>query len=372
MSLLSVRSANTPAHSALPTYLSIASMDTQAKTFATVLPWICVVGGLTHALFLGLFLWAGVMPLALANVASVLVYLAAFGLARRGKTELVTFLVGTEIVAHAVVATLVIGWASGFGTYIVLTLPVLVVSGLRSRVVKIGGVLLLAALYLGLDWRYSGRQAAVPVAQFVVLSLHYFNAVGVMAILTFLAALYAYVINETQGALREMAGSDPLTGLRNRRAMEDLIHHAEARLQRAAQPLSFVMCDLDRFKAINDAFGHATGDAVLQMVSRTMARSLRAADAIARWGGEEFLVMLAGTDQDEALLIAERMRAEVEQQSVVSASGTPVHVTMSVGVATVRAQETAERAIARADAAQYQGKGGGGNRVVLESAGRAA
>lgn len=352
--------------------VSIAPIDAQARTFARVLPWICVVGGLTHALFLVLFVWAGVLPLAIANVASLFVYLGGLRLARRGRTQLVTFMVGAEIVLHAVFATAVIGWASGFGAYIVLSLPVLVVSGIRARAVKAGGVLFLAALYLGLDWAYSGRSASVEVAPFVVVSLHYFNAVGVMAILTFLAALYASVISQTQATLRELASSDPLTGLRNRRAMEDLIQYAERRLQRSSGSLSFIMCDLDRFKAINDAFGHATGDAVLQAAAQAMARSLRAADAISRWGGEEFLVMLADTDQAGAMRIAERMRREVEDLSVVSASGAPVQITMSVGVATLRAQETAERAIARADAAQYQGKRGGGNRVVLASDQRAA
>ncbi len=350
----------------LSTRVPIVSTDTKARTFARMLPWICGVGGLTHALFLGLFLWVGVLPLALLNVASVLVYLAGFVLARRGRSELVTFMAGAEIVAHAVVVTVVIGWASGFATYILLTLPVLVVSSVRSRIVKGVGVLLLAALYLGLDWwAYGGRAALVSVSPVVVLSLHYFNAIGVMAILTFLAALYSHVIDETQGALREVASSDSLTGLRYRRAMEDLIHYAERRIQRAPGSLSFIMCDLDRFKSINDAFGHATGDTVLQVVAKTLAGCLRSANALARWGGEEFLIMLADTDQAGALSVAERIRLKVAQQTVNSAGGASVQVTMSVGVATVRAQETAERAIARADAALYRAKGEGGNRVIL-------
>ena len=364
MPLLSLSSGRSQGSSSPPTVGLAAPAATQARIFIRVLPWICAIGGITHLVFLGLFLWARVLPLALVNVASVLVYLTCFVLARREKTEVVTLAVAAEIVVHAVVATVVLGWASGFGAYIVLALPVLVVSGVRSRIAKVMGLLFLAALYLGLDWAFRRRTPSVEVAPVVVLSLHYFNAIAVMAILSFLAGLYAYVINETQGALRELASSDSLTGLRNRRAMEDLIRYAELRLQRAPGSLSFIMCDLDRFKAINDAFGHAAGDAVLLAVSRTLAGCIRNADALSRWGGEEFLVMLADTDHGAALRVAERMRSEVEQQTVVTDSGRDVHVTMSVGVATVQSQERAERAIARADAALYHGKSYGGNRVV--------
>ncbi len=345
--------------------LAMAPMEAQARIFARVLPWICVVAGLTHVLFLGLFLWAKVYVLVVFNVASVLAYVAAFLLARRGRTEAAILLAAGEIVVHAVLATTVIGWSCGFGAYIVLALPVLVVSGVRPRAFKVAGVLCLAALYLGLDAAFAGRRPAMAIAPFVVSSLHYFNAVAVMAILSLLAAIYAYVIEQTQGALRELASSDSLTGLRNRRAMLDLMHYAESRLQRGPESLFFIMCDLDRFKAINDAFGHATGDAALQAVSRALAGCLRSADAIARWGGEEFLVMLAGTDEAGAVLVAERMRRAVEELRIVSPTGRSVRVTMSVGVATLRPQETAERAIARADAAQYRVKGEGGNRVVV-------
>lgn len=365
MSFLSVLPGEFPSDSPALDLRPLAWPDARARVFARVLPWICALGGMTHVLFLGLFLWVKVFPLALVNVASVLVYLAGFVLSRRGRIETVTLAVAVEIVVHAVVATIVIGWASGFGAYILLTLPVLVVSGVRSRPVKVLSVLSLAALYLGLDWAYRGQRASIELAPLVVLGLHYFNAVGVMVILTFLAALYAYVINEAQGALRELASSDPLTGLRNRRAMEQQIQQAERRRERVPAALSFVMCDLDRFKAINDACGHAAGDAVLQAVSRSLAGCIRGADAVARWGGEEFLVMLVDTDQAEAARVAERMRGEVEQQAVALARGAPLRVTMSVGVATLRPRESAERAIARADAALYQGKSEGGNRVVV-------
>lgn len=346
--------------------------DLGGRVFHTALPWLCVVAGFAHLLFLGLFVWARVPALALLNVASVLVYAAGFVLARRGRVAQVTILAAAEVVAHAVVATAVIGWDTGFGYYILLVLPVLVVSDLRPRAVRVAGALLIAALYIGLDWSYRGRGAWVELAPAVVLVLHYVNVVGVMAILCFLAALYHFLIEQAQAALRDLASHDSLTGLRNRRAMEELIGYAEQRLRRSAGSLSFLMCDLDRFKAINDAFGHAAGDAVLQRVSRALTACVRSGDVVCRWGGEEFLAMLVDTDPSEAMRVAQRMCSAVQRSSVVLPDGRSLSVTMSVGVATLTPGEATEHAIARADAALYRSKGDGGNRVVRAGAERPA
>ena len=368
------RRFNKDPHDELPSAVSspLAWADLGARVYDRALPWMCAVAGFAHLLFLGLFLWAHVFALALLNVASVLVYLAGFVLARRGLVAQVTLLAAAEVVAHAVVATVVIGWAGGFGYYILLILPVLVVSDLRPRGVKVVGALFIAGLYIALDWSYRGRGALVELAPVVLLALHYVNVVGVMAILYFLAALYHFLIDQAQAALRDLASNDPLTGLRNRRAMQELIGYAEQRLRRFPGPLSFLMCDLDRFKAVNDAFGHAAGDAVLQRVSRGLTDCVRSADVVSRWGGEEFLVMLVDTDQPEAVRVAQRMCREVEQHPAVLPDGTPLWVTMSVGVATLLPGEATERAIARADAALYRGKGEGGNRVARAGGEQAA
>jgi diguanylate cyclase (GGDEF)-like protein len=329
---------------------------------------VCVLAAFTHLCFLGLFLWAGITFMAVVNVASVLCYAWGYVLARRGRVDQTTFVTAVEVVAHAVLATLAIGWDSGFYQYILLNLPVLVVSNVRPLTLKASIGVAVAALYLALDWACRGHGAPIRLPHGVLEGRYYFNVMATMVILTFLAAVYYHLINQAQSALREMASTDPLTGLRNRRSMSEVIRHEYERQRRSAAPMSLVLCDLDRFKAINDTFGHDAGDVVLQAASRALADGLRQVDAIARWGGEEFLIMLPDTAPAEAVQVAERMRQRVESQRVALPGGHALHATITLGVAAVNPQESVEQAIARADAALYRGKAEGRNRVVEAAA----
>lgn len=157
--------------------------------------------------------------------------------------------------------------------------------------------------------------------------------------------------------LARLTKLDPLTGLLNRRGLDAQI---EAPARTAA---SVIVADLDHFKAINDRFGHATGDRVLVMVADVLAGVVRRGDSVARTGGEEFLVVLPGAPLAAALRIAEQARARIESSAVDGPAG-PVRVTSSFGVAEVGPGETIEAATARADAALYEAKRQGRNRVL--------
>jgi two-component system cell cycle response regulator len=157
-----------------------------------------------------------------------------------------------------------------------------------------------------------------------------------------------------------LANTDHLTGLLNRRGAEDAIQRELARSRRTGAPLSFAIFDLDHFKRINDTFGHATGDTTLREVSLLVTKSARATDVPVRWGGEELLVVLAGTALAGAHTFAERVRHAVESLEM---PGLP-RLTISAGVAELQTGETsAEEAIARADARLYEAKAGGRNQV---------
>lgn len=160
----------------------------------------------------------------------------------------------------------------------------------------------------------------------------------------------------------ELAVSDPLTGLRNRRFVQ---HHLEAALR--AGDVAVMMIDVDRFKAINDGHGHAGGDKVLQEVAERLRSQLRAADVVARFGGEEFLVVLADAPPDEAVAIAERLRAALERTPIPTGQG-EVSVTVSIGLAITPTGVSASEAIAAADVALYRAKSLGRNRVEVAPA----
>jgi len=163
--------------------------------------------------------------------------------------------------------------------------------------------------------------------------------------------------------LDRLARTDALTGLANRRALMESFVHEQKRVQRGAAPFSVVLADVDHFKQVNDTFGHDVGDEVLKRVAESIRSSAREMDMPARWGGEEFLVLLPGCASDEALAIAERMRAHLRELRI-DANGTPLTVTASFGVSSIGDGEPLDDCIRRSDEALYAAKHGGRDRVV--------
>ena len=161
-------------------------------------------------------------------------------------------------------------------------------------------------------------------------------------------------------ALEQLAATDPLTGLANRRGCEKSIAGEISRAEREKKPLSCIMLDIDRFKQVNDTMGHQAGDQVLRELSAMLRQSVRAYDIVARWGGEEFLLVLPGADLEAARQLAERIRVGV-QKLPLSAPGT---VTISAGAAEFDSNYDFEATLRTADRRMYEAKASGRNCVV--------
>jgi two-component system cell cycle response regulator len=168
-------------------------------------------------------------------------------------------------------------------------------------------------------------------------------------------------------ALRDQATHDGLTNLLNRSAIMEVLRNEIARAEREHQPLSLLMLDLDRFKNINDTYGHLNGDAVLREAAQRMRRAGRRYDSVGRYGGEEFLVVLPGCDLANARSQAERLRETVAATTFGSGSQ-PLRVTISVGVSCAHDYD-ADTLICEADEALYRAKSAGRNRVECGRAG---
>lgn len=177
-------------------------------------------------------------------------------------------------------------------------------------------------------------------------------------------------IHESEHALDELAHRDGLTLLHNRRAFEEHFKVAVARLERFNERFGFLMFDLDHFKQINDAFGHAGGDAVLRNTAQLLAAGVRPFDGVFRTGGEEFVAILPGADQVGAEAIARRLCEAIAASSTTVGRET-IPVTVSIGVAFAHSLEDAATVMERADVALYQAKAEGRNRVVMGEAPRA-
>jgi two-component system cell cycle response regulator len=164
------------------------------------------------------------------------------------------------------------------------------------------------------------------------------------------------------------ATCDPLTGLLNRRALSAAMEMEVARATRHGYPFSLTLFDIDHFKHINDTFGHSMGDIVLAAVGDHVRREARKVDLVARWGGEEFVVVLSGADAEGGRVAAERIRAGLERLTLSCPLGRPIPVTASFGVAEFQAGESIEAFVDRADRAMYRSKSAGRNRVSVDGA----
>lgn len=162
---------------------------------------------------------------------------------------------------------------------------------------------------------------------------------------------------------RTLARRDPLTGLFNRRAFSEALDQEIARCRRFGVPLSALLLDIDHFKRINDTHGHHAGDNVLHEVGRALAVIARRCDICARWGGEEFIIVLGQTDASSALAVGERVRKEIEQLDIKTGSGMGIPVTASVGVTSLYLSDTIDSFLDRVDKAMYLAKSTGRNRV---------
>jgi diguanylate cyclase (GGDEF)-like protein len=162
--------------------------------------------------------------------------------------------------------------------------------------------------------------------------------------------------------LEQLARTDVLTGLANRRHADDVLRATIASARRHNRAMSAVLVDIDRFKSVNDSHGHAAGDAVLREVAVRLTAGLREEDVAARWGGEEFLLLLP--DSPDATVVCERLRASISDRPINVHGLLELYVSASFGWAPWTGEETGEALVGRADVALYAAKAEGRNRVV--------
>jgi diguanylate cyclase (GGDEF)-like protein len=171
-------------------------------------------------------------------------------------------------------------------------------------------------------------------------------------------------LKENFAKVSDMANRDGLTGLYNARFFQEALARELERVKRTTRPFSLLIFDGDRFKRVNDTYGHPVGDQILQHLSRVARSVLRGYDVLARYGGEEFIAMLPDATGSQALLLAERLRKMIEQRPYVTDEGQTIRVTVSVGVAQAKAPYAKKDIISQADQALYRAKESGRNRVV--------
>jgi diguanylate cyclase (GGDEF)-like protein len=279
------------------------------------------------------------------SIAGVVAAFAADGYAiRRGRKPPIPYELLTVPIAAAIVLSLATqGVIGAFWCYPAVLFLYFVLNRPRARLCS-------AALWL---------VATAAVYRFLSVSITI--RFGVSLFLTIVIVdIIQNIIRQLQRRLVEQAITDPLTGAFNRRHMETRLSEALESARRRNAPASVLIIDIDHFKRINDAHGHKAGDKVLKSLVRVVRSRARKVDHLFRMGGEEFVLLLPDTTEDDAMAVAEDLRQAIAQSSLLD--GTPV--TVSIGVGSIHPDDSAESWIKDTDAAMYAAKEAGRNRVM--------
>jgi len=265
-----------------------------------------------------------------------------------------------EIVFVEILNRLDTGMTYGIGGFMFfMFMPVVLFQGFSLRLNLIYTFVAAAIPHLlaGIDFAHGFQQS------------HYAVLIWPTAVMTMLvqfAFAFSYLRRyESEAALELASNTDPMTGVSNRRHFMPLLRQEIIRGHRLNSRVSLLMLDIDHFKKINDTYGHPTGDMVICTLADICRRESREIDVVARLGGEEFAILLPETAMQDALVVAERVRAAVENTSVKSMDNVEFRFTVSIGAAEQpRDDKSEEKLIGMADAALYQAKTSGRNRVV--------
>lgn len=307
----------------------------------------------------------GVTYMVWHSIPTVAAYIAMYGLIRRDKLDVYVFAIYIVITVYMVAGTVCLGFDAGYHMYCTSLIPLAFYMAYLGDILhtrKLNPFLtsvILVIVYLASTSFAVLHGPVYQVDQGFVYRCMVGNALAVFGFLIGYTSLVHTLVNSTQDRLSEMAHRDQLTGLFNRRYMTAYLDQ----LCRQMPPEQWAaMIDIDDFKGINDRYGHHGGDYVLTEMGRLM-REVCADCVIARWGGEEFLIVTNGTARDQALI--EGFRRAVEEADF-RFENQAIAVTITAGVAPYEAGQSVDQWIQSADRKLYIGKNGGRNRVVYE------
>ncbi|WP_024694790.1 GGDEF domain-containing protein [Pseudomonas syringae] len=296
-----------------------------------------------------------------ANFLSTLIYLNCLYLISGKRYRQAGQLMSLEIIAHAVLATWVLGWESNFSFYLFCVVPIIAFTFQLAtfRRVLFSLAILLAVVGCFTFRRHMGLSSGLSREVLELFGIG--NVLIATSLSIYATALSVRFTSSIQLSLFHIANRDSLTNLYTRRRILYRVRQLES--QREGLSACLILLDIDHFKQINDVHGHESGDLILQRVAAVISSSVRGSDMAARWGGEEFLVLMPNTLETDARRVAERIWMRIGEEAG-RIDTRKLEVTATLSIATVHPGEAFQAALNRADALLYQGKEQGRNRVM--------
>jgi diguanylate cyclase (GGDEF)-like protein len=316
-----------------------------------------------HIILIPLFFSLGLSFLAFLNVFSSILWITGWRANRLGNHDLAITLIVSEIIMHTIFVVPTVGWHAGFQYYLLGTIPFSLFnnrfSGTSIILISIG----LCVTFIVLDVMTHDQPDTYALSASLISFMNYANTVISFtgtAIISFYFRLASITLEQE---LEKLAHTDSLTGLYNRRRMKEVLEIQRSLSARTNLGFALIFVDIDHFKKFNDTYGHGCGDYILCEVAAFMKKHLRHGDAIARWGGEEFLIMLPNTDIHGARAIAEKIRRAISMKRF-HLGGQDFSVTMTFGITQHEEDTSIDDSLKRADDALYKGKEAGRNLVM--------
>lgn len=331
---------------------------------------VCYMAYIIHLMLLGMFLKMDCPSLVIYNAVIIFYYLIFVRICIEREHYVVAYsMIYWEIIAHDILTCVLLGWRFEFVLYSYAVIPVsyymayitdkfkrkrlttATVYAVINIVLMIGTKVYLCCF--GSVYEYFNQWALI---------ISSFNMVVCYFIMIMFSTLYVIEFRNYSMKLSRMANYDPLTNLCNRRKMHNFINDLQHKAEDEGCPVTFVMCDIDDFKQINDTYGHFCGDEVLRSVAEIMLRETGDGASVCRWGGEEILIAIQ-KDINASVKIVENIRRKIDELTV-ECEGEKISVTLTFGMASYSKGMSMMEVINTADEKLYEGKNSGKNCII--------
>lgn len=342
------------------------SAQPKSYRFYGVMRSFSLISLVSHIIFTVVFTASGFFSLGIYYALTSFLWLVIYIYNQRGYHRFAFSTGVLESVINATLATYVLGWQSSFYFYIFAIIPLIFINAKIRQTYKVVLAILLGMLVLALFLQTPLQPPQIDMETYLTVM----NITLVILNLAYVGHAFENAAEDAEAELlranrrlMNLAATDPVTNLTNRRNMMLRIEQEKEKIDRGGKPFSLIMVDIDNFKHVNDEFGHDGGDFVLIGLAEMISVSIRKQDQVARWGGDEFLVMLPETDLEGGRVVAEKIRQRVLRTPFVYHEK-DIPVTLTFGVGLCDSNNGIGSCIRKADQALYFGKQSGKNRVT--------